>query len=140
MVMTTSAPFTEADRAFGNRRTIGFGLIARSRDQIERDDLVSGLDQIGGHRPAHIAEADECDGCHDFLPELLFRLIEFQFVGADLGEVWRDHFRCHILDSVRRPAGIAILVDHGGAYALAEIVAAKHFQRRTILPHQALFQ
>jgi hypothetical protein len=25
---------------------------------------VAGLDQIGRHRPAHVAEANECDTCH----------------------------------------------------------------------------
>ena len=64
MVMTTSAPLTDADRTLGDGGAIGLGLIARGRDQIERGDLVAGLDQIGGHRPAHVAEANECDICH----------------------------------------------------------------------------
>ena len=68
MVMTTSAPLTAADRAFGDRGAIGLGLIARGCHQIERGHLVAGLDQIGRHRAAHVAEADECDICHlDFL-------------------------------------------------------------------------
>jgi hypothetical protein len=29
---------------------------------------VAGLDQIGGHRPAHIAETDECNACHLLVP------------------------------------------------------------------------
>jgi hypothetical protein len=26
---------------------------------------VAGLDQIGRHRAAHVAKADECDACHN---------------------------------------------------------------------------
>ena len=52
------------DRTVGDRRAIGLGLVARGADQIERHHLVAGLDQIGGHRAAHIAETDECDVCH----------------------------------------------------------------------------
>ena len=70
MVMTMSAPFTEATEAVGNPGTVGLGLIARGRHQIERGHLVAGLDQIGRHRPAHIAEADECDICHLEFPPL----------------------------------------------------------------------
>ncbi len=32
--------------------------------EIEACDRVAGLDEIGGHRAAHVAETDECDGCH----------------------------------------------------------------------------
>ena len=64
MVMTMSAPFTDANRTLGDGGAVGLGLIARGRDQIERGDLVAGLDQIGRHRPAHVAEANECDICH----------------------------------------------------------------------------
>src|SRR5215472_46574 len=70
----------------------------------------------------------------------LFVLLEPEFVGADFGKVRGDEVRCHVLNSRRRPPGIAILVDDCSAHTLAEIVAPKHFQRRTILPHQALFQ
>ena len=51
-------------RAVGDGSAVGLGLIARGRHQVERDHLVAGLDQIGRHRPAHIAEANECDTCH----------------------------------------------------------------------------
>ena len=34
------------------------------RHQIEALDRVAGLDEIGRHRVAHVAEADECDGGH----------------------------------------------------------------------------
>ena len=70
MVMTVSASFTDAHRALADRGTIGLGLIARGCDQIERGHLVAGLDQIGRHRAAHIAEADECDVCHVRIPPL----------------------------------------------------------------------
>ncbi len=30
-------------------------------DEIEALDRVAGFDEIGGHRRAHVAEADECD-------------------------------------------------------------------------------
>jgi hypothetical protein len=29
---------------------------------------VASLDQIGGHRPTHIAETDECNACHLWFP------------------------------------------------------------------------
>src|ERR1700674_447922 len=48
------------DGTLGNGRAVGLGLIAGGCHQIEGDHLVAGLDQIGRHRPAHIAEADEC--------------------------------------------------------------------------------
>ena len=65
--------------------------------QVEAGHRVAGLDEIGGHRTAHVAEADECDRCHAYYPPrgtyLLFALREYQFVGPDLGEVWRQHGR-----------------------------------------------
>ena len=51
-------------RAVGDGGAVGLGLIEQSLHQIEADDLVAGLDEIGGHRPAHVAESDECDCCH----------------------------------------------------------------------------
>src|SRR5205807_10299874 len=41
-----------------------------------------------------------------------------EFVGADLGEIRRDHCRRHVLDQRRRPFWTAVLVDHGSAHAL----------------------
>src|SRR5438874_13497187 len=67
-------------------------------------------------------------------------LVELQFVGANLGEVRRKPFRRDILDARRRPGRIAVLVDHGRAYALAKIVAAEDLQRGTIFAHEALLQ
>ena len=55
-------------------------------------------------------------------------------------KIRRDHLRRHILDARRRPFWIAVLVDHGGAHAFAEIVGREHLQRGAIFPHQAFFQ
>ena len=58
-------------RLVGARRL----LRARANDrlkhrgaEIERAHIMSGLHQIARHRAAHIADADECDGGHCFLP------------------------------------------------------------------------
>src|SRR5207244_1312745 len=64
---------------------------------------------------------------------LLSRLRKCQLVGADLGKIALQHLRRHLIDIRRRPAGIAVLVDDRGAHAFAEIIAAEHFERRTIL-------
>ena len=64
MVMIDVGALHGSNRTLGDGCAVGLGLIARGRHQIERGDLVAGLDQIGGHRPAHIAEANECDICH----------------------------------------------------------------------------
>ncbi len=64
MVTTTSAPLTEPTALSAIRGAVGPGLIARGRHQVECGHLVAGLDQIGRHRAAHVAEADECDVCH----------------------------------------------------------------------------
>ena len=53
-----------ANRAVGDPGTVGLRLIARGFHQIEARHLLAGLDQIGGHRPAHVAEPDECDVGH----------------------------------------------------------------------------
>ena len=53
-----------SDRALGDGGAIRFGLIARGSDEIERDDLVAGLDEIGRHRAAHVAETNECNAGH----------------------------------------------------------------------------
>ena len=45
--------------------------VARSGDEIEADDAVARLDQIGGHRAAHVAEADEGDFAHAALHSFL---------------------------------------------------------------------
>ena len=39
-------------------------LLAGGLGQIEYRHLVPGLYQVGGHRPAHITQADKCDLCH----------------------------------------------------------------------------
>ena len=101
MVMTTSAPFTARHGAVGDPCPVGLGLRARRLDQIERGHLVAGLDQIGRHRPAHIAETDECDACHLKFPPLEplpVLLVEHEFVGADRGEVGATICGRHIFE------------------------------------------
>ena len=45
------------------------GRLQHIMREVESCDGVAGLDEIGGHRASHIAEADECDPRHDvFLP------------------------------------------------------------------------
>ena len=47
----------DGDAVFlGHRQIVGHQVVAA--------DLMTGLDEIGGHRVAHIAEADEGDGGH----------------------------------------------------------------------------
>ena len=70
MVTTISAPFTEPTALSAIAGAVGLGLIARGRHEIERGHLVAGLDQIGRHRAAHVAEADECDVCHGPVPSV----------------------------------------------------------------------
>src|ERR1700733_1885252 len=38
--------------------------IAQRRYEIESKDVAAGLDEIGGHRPAHVAETDESNSRH----------------------------------------------------------------------------
>src|SRR6185369_14031270 len=71
---------------------------------------------------------------------VLILLVEYQFVGVDVGEVRRDHVGRDIIDPRRRPAGIAVLVDDRRAHAFAKIVARKYFQGGAIFPHQTFFQ
>src|SRR5260370_23439907 len=61
--------------AVSNCCAIGLCRVRRGFDQIERDYLVARLDQIGSHRPAHIAKADECDVCHVESPPRSFYFV-----------------------------------------------------------------
>jgi hypothetical protein len=63
MVMTVGT-LHHGGGAVGDNCAIALGLVLRRFHQIEGCHLVAGLDQIAGHRPAHIAEANECDICH----------------------------------------------------------------------------
>ena len=42
--------------------------IQGSRHEVEADDLMAGLDQIGRHGPAHVAETNETNCRHAFSP------------------------------------------------------------------------
>ena len=80
MVMIDVSALDGSNRTLGNISAVGLGLIARGRHQIERGHLVAGLDQIGRHRPAHIAEANECDICHlEFLRFKAFLFDQLNF-------------------------------------------------------------
>src|SRR5450759_1321906 len=65
IVATTSAPLpaSATDAAARGYELVDLGLAA-----VVADDVEVGLDEVGGHRPAHDAEADEGDSGHDLLP------------------------------------------------------------------------
>ena len=42
---------------------LGRGLLLRL-DEVVAGDPVAGLDQVGGHRPAHVAQPQKCDVGH----------------------------------------------------------------------------
>ncbi len=46
----------------GLRADIPRGLLRALRIEVIKDDLIAALHQIGGHRPAHVSDADESDG------------------------------------------------------------------------------
>src|SRR5262249_45576730 len=48
-------------RAWGNRHAGLSGEVAEPLDKIVANDLVTGLDQVGGHRVAHVPQPDEGD-------------------------------------------------------------------------------
>src|SRR5579871_3704854 len=56
--------FHGRNRAFRDGGAVRFGLIARGRDEIERDHRVASLDEIGRHRATHVAETDERNAGH----------------------------------------------------------------------------
>ena len=64
MVITTSASLTASAAEPRCSTPSDARLIAGGRRQVEADDVVPGLDEIGGHRAAHVAEADEGDLGH----------------------------------------------------------------------------
>src|SRR5262249_1728261 len=41
--------------------------------QVEHPHVMPGLDEVARHRPAHIADTDECDGGHGFFPFVFLR-------------------------------------------------------------------
>ena len=55
-------------RAVGGRCARRAQLFQGGLDKIENRDVVPGLDEVGGHGPAHVAEADERYFCHVLSP------------------------------------------------------------------------
>ncbi len=55
-------------RARHDRDGIFGGGLEIFRNQVEAKNRVPGLDEIGCHGIAHIAETDECNACHMFPP------------------------------------------------------------------------
>jgi hypothetical protein len=45
----------------GNSHAPFAGVVDGSSNEVEAGDLVSGLDQVRGHRATHVSEADKCD-------------------------------------------------------------------------------
>ena len=64
MVTTTSASATASRAEPAIATPSAFACSQEAGDEVEADDPVLGLDEIGGHGPAHVAEADEGDGGH----------------------------------------------------------------------------
>src|SRR5258708_31778057 len=145
MVTTTSAPLTEPTALSAIPAP---SALACSREAATRSNAptlwpaLTRLAAIGPPilpRPMNAIVAILVPPLEPVSVSLLL-LTEHQFVGADLGEVWRNHRRCHVLDFRWRPFRIAVLVDDSRPHALAKIVASEHFQGGTILPHQAFLQ
>src|SRR5579863_7287037 len=62
------------------------------RHHIEPDHFMAGLDEIDGHWPPHIAEADECDPAHVMLLDRVGTSRESELALAQVLEIPR-HFR-----------------------------------------------
>src|SRR5882757_10158860 len=142
MVMTTSAPFTALMLLSAIAAP---SLLAWSHEAATRSNAVTlwpALIRLAAIGPPILPSPMNATFAmkNPPLATFLFAVRECQFVGADPGEVRREHLRRHVLDSRRRPFRIAVLVDHGGAHALAEIVAGEYLERGAILAHQAFFQ
>ena len=103
---------------------------AQRRYQVEAENVLARLDQVGGHRPAHIAETDEIR-----LPPcaVLPQVSKFQFKLADGLKVPLDDLRRHRFKLVRTPDRIAVLVDDGRANAFDEIMPGNARQRDTVI-------
>src|SRR5439155_18299492 len=141
MVTTTSAPFTEATEFSAMAAP---SVFAWSREAATRSNAVTlwpALTRLAAIGPPILPRPVNAMFAMCFLRlSLFFDLREFQFVRDDLGKIRRDHLRRDVLDARRRPFWLAVLVDHGGAHALAKVVAGEHLQRRAIFPHQAFLQ
>ena len=109
-------------------------------DQIEAGDRMAGLDEIGGHRAAHVAEPDECDLAH-VCPASDCLVWNRQFVGAATAR-----------NSGATISGVTSSMRAGDHFGLRSLsitaartpsrnsVAAEHFKRRAVFARQAFFQ
>src|ERR1700722_5992642 len=141
IVITTSAPLTEAIELSAMAAP---SALAWSREAATRSKgmtLWPALTRLAAIGPPMLPRPmNAMLAIRKLLRSAFIFVLEYQFVGTDLPEIRRQHFRCHVLNSWRRPSGIAILVDHGRADAFAKIIAAEDFQRGAIFPHQTFLK
>src|SRR6476469_7230237 len=143
IVITTSAPFTAAAALSAIAAPSALAWLREASTKANPVTLSPALTRLAAIGPPMLPRPMNAIFAIVWSPPLqqfLFGVVEYQFAGADLGKVRRNHFRRHIADGRRRPTRIAVLVDHGRAHALAEIVAGEYFERSAIFPHQALLQ
>ena len=67
MVMTTSAPATASRAEPAMATPVAAASLRSFSTRSKPIDAMARLDEIGGHRAAHIAEADKGDRAHGFL-------------------------------------------------------------------------
>src|SRR5712691_1792748 len=142
IVITTSAPFTALTALSAITAPSAFACLREASTKSKPVTLSPALTRLAAIGPPMLPSPMNAmlAMSSSLRSACLFYFVEYQFVGADFGEVRRDHLGCDILDPRRRPAGIAILVDQSRPHAFAKIVAGKYFQRGAIFPHQALFE
>src|SRR5437588_6331384 len=109
------------------------GFLTSGRDDVKADDRVARFDQIGSHRCAHIAKADEPDVWHG--ASLAF---EFEFEFPDRSEMTVDDVARDRFDFIWTPARIAVFVDDCCANAFKEIVPGDARQGDTVILLKAL--
>src|ERR1043166_2796699 len=139
IVITTSAPFTEAAALPATATPSDFAWSSRPCTRSKPSTLCPALTRLAAIGPP-ILPSPMNAMCVISLPpveELLFRCIERELVLAKAGKIRREHFRRDVLDCRRRPFRIAVLVDHRRAHALAKIITGEHLKRRAIFPHEA---
>ena len=79
MVTTTSAPAT-ASRALPMIATpVSAAVCFCASIEVVARDPVSRLDQVGGHRPAHVAQTEKCDVGHSSLRFVLACLVRRRY-------------------------------------------------------------
>src|SRR4051794_12468193 len=113
MVITTSAPFTEAAALPAIVTPSDLAWSSRPCTRSKPETVWPALTRLAAIGPPMLPSPMNAM-CAIFLPpveELLFRLFEHQFVLAKAGKIRREHFRRDVPDCGRRPFRIAILVD-----------------------------